>query len=196
SILTGCFSKLILSILFILAFLLLSFCLSSEQRTDKSSSTRQTYQVVVLRVSDGDTVWVRIDHKEVKLRLLSIDALEKFESKKLYREASECGVSVEYMKSLGKMATSHAREYLHEGDQVKAIVYGHGYYDRALAFIILSNGTNYNEQMVADGYACVYKYRGRKSKELPWEEWKKLNELLEQAKEGKGEDCGERITKL
>jgi len=100
--------------------------------------------------------------------LLGIDTPEKFESRKLYREASECGVSVEYMKSLGKMATSHAREYLHEGDQVKVIVYDHDYYGRALAFIILSNGTNYNEQMVADGYACVYKYRGRKSKELPW----------------------------
>jgi len=167
---TGYFSRLILSILFMLVFLLLSSCLSSEQKTDKSSSTRQTYQAVVLKVSDGDTVWVRIDHKEVKLRLLGIDTPEKFESKKLYREASECGVSAKYMKSLGKMATSHAREYLHEGDQVKVIIYGHGYYGRALAFIILSNGTNYNEQMGVDGYACVYKYRGRKSKELPWEE--------------------------
>jgi len=48
---------------------------------------------------------------------------------------------------------------------------------------------------VADGYACVYKYCGCKNKELLWYEWRKLNELLEQAKK-KEEDCEGKITKL
>lgn len=168
--------------------LLLSSCLSSEgeQPSGSFSLPQQTDQAGVLKVSDGDTIWVRMNGKEVKLRLLGIDTPEKFESKKLYREAAECGVSAGYMKSLGKLAILHAKKkYPYEGEQVKVIIYGYGYYGRALVIVILPDGTNYNEQMVADGYACVYKYRDRKSKELPWGEWRKLNELLEQAKKEK-----------
>ena len=34
----------------------------------------------------------------------------------------------------------------------------------------------------SDGYSCVYKYRGQKSKELPQDEWVRLNQLLEEAR--------------
>ncbi|NIA09372.1 MAG: hypothetical protein GWP10_06505, partial [Nitrospiraceae bacterium] len=53
---------------------------------------------------------------------------------------------------------------------------------RTLAFVILPNGTDYNEQEVADGYACVYKYHGRKSKELSEVEWERLNKLMDNAR--------------
>ncbi|CAD7775187.1 hypothetical protein DMNBHIDG_01077 [Candidatus Methanoperedenaceae archaeon GB37] len=42
-----------------------------------------SYQATILKVSDGDTVWVLMDGRRVKLRLLGIDTPEKFKSKKL-----------------------------------------------------------------------------------------------------------------
>ena len=53
--------------------------------------------------------------------------------------------------------------------------------------MILPGGINYNEQEVADGYACVYKYHGyhgHKSRELSQAEFDKLNRLMEQARAG------------
>lgn len=51
----------------------------------------------------------------------------------------------------------------------------------------------YNEKIVADGYACVYKYHGHNSKQLSWEEFNKLNRLIQEAKKHKkglwGRDC-------
>ncbi len=48
--------------------------------------------------------------------------------------------------------------------------------------MILPDGVNYNEQEVADGYACVYKYHGHKSRELSQVEFDKLNRLMRQAR--------------
>jgi micrococcal nuclease len=62
---------------------------------------------------------------------------------------------------------------------------GYGYYGRALAMVYLPDGTCYNERVVADGYACVYKYHGHKSKQLSWEEFNKLNRLMQEAREHK-----------
>ncbi|MDL1971200.1 MAG: thermonuclease family protein [Candidatus Desulfofervidaceae bacterium] len=101
------------------------------------------------------------------------------------RDARECSVSQGYMKNLGQEATHYAKSLLHKGQRVKVVVYGRGYYGRTLALIYLPDGTCYNERIVADGYACVYKYHGHKSRELPWEEWVKLNQLLEKAKKNR-----------
>ncbi|MCD6398951.1 MAG: thermonuclease family protein [Candidatus Aenigmarchaeota archaeon] len=123
--------------------------------------------------------------QRVKLRLLGIDTPEKFKSRKLARDARECGVSQGYMKNLGQEATHYAKSLLHKGQKVKVVVYGRGYYGRTLALIYLPDGTCYNERIVADGYACVYKYYGHKSRELPWDEWFRLNQLLEEAKKNR-----------
>ena len=142
----------------------------------------QTYDALLLRVSDGDTVWVLIEGRKVKVRLLGIDTPEKYPGRKLSRDAAHCGVSEGYMKNLGQLSTHHAKKLLHKGDRIKLVVYGRGHYGRVLGIIYLPDGTCYNERMVADGFACVYKYHGRKSKELPWTEWIKLNYLLHEAK--------------
>lgn len=141
-----------------------------------------SYQATILKVSDGDTVWVLMDGRRVKLRLLGIDTPEKFKSKKLARDAQECGVSQGYIKNLGQEATHYAKSLLHKGQKVGVVVYGTGHYGRTLALIYLPDGTCYNERIVRDGYSCVYKYRGQKSKELPQDEWVRLNQLLEEAR--------------
>ncbi|AMM40850.1 endonuclease [Candidatus Desulfofervidus auxilii] len=146
---------------------------------------QQRHVATILKISDGDTIWVLMNREKVKLRLIGIDTPEKFSSKKLECEAAECQVSLGYMKSLGQMVTHYAKTLLHRGQKVKLVIYDRGYYGRALTLIYLPDGTCYNERIVADGYACVYKYRGHKSRELPWDEWFRLNQLLEEVKENR-----------
>ena len=144
-----------------------------------------TYQATVLKITDGDTVWVKIHHKRVKLRLLGIDTPEEYYSKKMLKDVRMCHTKYKKMRRLGLLATKHAKTMLYRGEHVTVITKGKGYYGRTLAFVILPNGTNYNEKEVADGYACVYKWHGHKSRELSEKEFKKLEKLMEEAKEGK-----------
>ena len=141
-----------------------------------------SYQATVLKITDGDTVWVAINGHRVKLRLLGIDTPEKYPGRKLERDAERCGVPPSYMKHLGQEATQHAKTLLHRGERVTVVTYGHGYYGRTLAVIILPDGSSFNEDMVADGYSCVYKYHGHKSRELSQEEWDRLNQMLDEAR--------------
>ena len=143
------------------------------------------------KVSDGDTVWVLITGRRVKLRLLGIDTPEKFNSRKLDKDARKCGVDRKYMRRLGLAATRYAKSLLHKGQKVRVAVYGHGYYGRTLAMVYLPDGTCYNERVVKDGYACLYKYRGHKSKEIPLPEWQTLNRLLIKARRNKAGLWGE-----
>ena len=99
------------------------------------------------------------------------------------KDLRRCNVSYQKMRVLGLSATKHAETMLYKGQDVTIKTFGKGYYGRTLAFIILPNGINYNEQEVADGYACVYKYRGHKSRDLSQAEFDKLNSLLNQARE-------------
>ena len=139
---------------------------------------QQRHVATILKVSDGDTVWALMNGEKVKLRLIGIDTPEKFSSKKLKREAAECQVSPGYIKNLGQMATAYAKRLLHKGQKVKVVIYGYGYYGRALAMIYLPDGTCYNERIVRDGYACVYE----RSEELPEQIMEKLLSLEEQAR--------------
>ena len=141
-----------------------------------------TYPAVITKITDGDTVWVRTGYKRIKLRLLGIDTPEEYYSKKMVKDVRMCGTSYNQMKQLGLAATRHARTMLHGGQRVSIKTFGRGYYGRTLAFVILPSGVNYNEKEVADGYACVYKYHGHKSREISEVEFDKLNRLMDQAR--------------
>lgn len=142
-----------------------------------------TYQAVILKITDGDTVWVAMHGKRVKLRLLGIDTPEEYPSRKMDKDIEMCRTTFKQMRKLGLLATKHAKTMLYRGEHVTVITKGKGYYGRTLAFIILPDGTNYNEKEVADGYACVYKWHGHKSRELSEGEFEKLEKLMERAKE-------------
>lgn len=173
--------------------LLISIFLSIFMSTVSFSAT---YQAVILKVSDGDTVWVKIYRalpegmmhgRRVKLRLLGIDTPEEYPSRKMDKDIEMCHTTFKQMRKLGLLATKHAKTMLYKGERVTVVTKGRGYYGRTLVFIILPDGTNYNEKEVADGYACVYKWHGRKSRELSEEEFEKLERLMERAQEeGKG----------
>jgi len=148
-------------------------------------SFADTYQTKITKITDGDTVWIQVNHKYIKLRLLGIDTPEEYPSRKMSKDMRMCHTSYKNMRYLGLLATKHAETMLYKGENVIIKTFGKGYYHRTLAYIILPDGTNYNEREVADGYACVYKYRGHKSRELPLKEYRKLLRLMDQAKRNK-----------
>ena len=136
----------------------------------------------VLRIIDGDTFLVLLHGKREKVRLLGIDTPEKYWSRKLRKEARRCGVREGRISGLGIRATRYAKGLIHKGDKIYLEARGRDRYKRLLVFVYLKDGTCYNEKIVADGYACVYKYRGRKSRQLSWEEFLNLTRLLNEAK--------------
>ena len=144
-----------------------------------STFAQESYFATVLQVCDGDTIWVLINNQKIKLRLIGIDTPEKFQSKKLKREARACHVKPEYMKEFGRAATEYAKKLLHKKEKIKVVIYGYGYYGRALALVYLADGSCYNESIIRDGYACVYE----RSKELPPEILKRFLSLEKEAKE-------------
>ena len=146
------------------------------------TSFASNYQAMVVKITDGDTVWVKMHGKRVKLRLLGIDTPEEYPSRKMDKDIEMCHTTFKQMRKLGLLATKHAKTMLFKGEKVTVVTKGKGYYGRTLAFIILPDGTNYNEKEVADGYACVYKWHGHKSRELSWGEFEKLERLMEEAK--------------
>ena len=104
----------------------------------------QTARVVA--VHDGDTITVRVDGHEEKVRLVGIDAPELNDERQAYRDE-------------GYRARDHARSRLggetvtlepepRQGDRDR--------YGRLLRYVILRDGTNFNEEMVRQGYAHVY----------------------------------------
>ena len=136
----------------------------------------------VLRIIDGDTFLVLLHGKREKVRLLGIDTPEKYWSRKLKKEARRCGVREGRISRLGIRATKYAKGLIHKGDQIYLEIRGRGHYGRILAFVYLKDGSCYNERVIGDGYACVYKYRGRKSRQLSWDEFSKFIKLLNEAK--------------
>ena len=108
----------------------------------------QFQQGTILKITDGNTLWVRLAGQKTKLRLLDIDTPEKYSGKKLTRDATHCGVSEKYMASLGRRATRHAKKLVHVGDAVQVDIRGHGYYGRALAVVYLANGSCLNTRLV------------------------------------------------
>lgn len=140
------------------------------------------YQATITKITDGDTICVETSGQRVKLRLLGIDTPEKYPGKKMDKDIRRCNTTYKQMHRLGLMATRHAETMLRKGEKVTVQTFDKGYYGRTLSFVILADGSNYNEKEVGDGYACVYKYRGHKSRELSVSEFKKLNGLMTQAR--------------
>jgi hypothetical protein len=84
-----------LSFIFILAFL--------------SSSLYAQQTTTVVRVVDGDTLWVRYEGQREKLRLIGIDTPESKANKKAKRDAKRSGQDVETIIAMGKRATEYVR---------------------------------------------------------------------------------------
>ncbi|MGA1847301.1 thermonuclease family protein [Deferribacter abyssi] len=115
--------------------------------------------VRLVKISDGDTFIIKNNYnRKLKLRLLWIDTPEKYPSKKLEKDAMKCDVSKNRIIRLGKMATSYAKKYFKNSKNIEVDFYGKGYYSRSLAVVYRKSAEQpYNFDIIADGYACIYK---------------------------------------
>jgi len=165
-----------LSFIFILAFLLSSLHAQGFIRE----------LVTVIKITDGDTLWVRYEGQREKLKLIGIDTPESKLNRKAKKDAKRSGQDVETIIALGKRATEYVSSRVKLGIKVKIEfdVEQRDTYGRLLGYVYLPNGKMLNEEIVKAGYVNVmtispnvkYKDRflkaykeARKSKRGLWE---------------------------
>jgi micrococcal nuclease len=123
-----------------------------------AQSKSDGYWHKVVRVVDGDTVVVRINGKDSKIRVIGIDTPESVDPRKT-------------VQCFGKEGTAKAKEFLNgkwvklesdpsQGDKDK--------YNRPLRYIWFDNGTDFGRRMIEEGYAHEYTYRTPYSKQTQY----------------------------
>lgn len=103
----------------------------------------------VVKVVDGDTIDVKIDGEVERLRLIGINTPETVDPRKPVEcfgfEASNKAKEL----LTGEFVTLESDDTQQEKDR----------YGRLLRYVILPDGTNFNEYMIAEGFAYEYTYR-------------------------------------
>jgi len=135
------------------------------------------YQAEVVKLSDADSLWIRMNGIKIKLNVAGIDAPEEFKSRKLRRESRRCHIAQKYIRKLGRIATNYAKSILSKGDVVKIEIYKReekGIY----GLLFLPDGQCYSEEMVRQGYACV-------SDDIERKRFYRLEKLFYEAKKNK-----------
>ena len=123
-----------------LAALLLSASAQVAARTDGSQAAS------IVSVHDGDTITVRVSGRKEKVRLLGIDTPEMNDERPEYREAAVA--ARDYANSILHGSTVTLRTDPMQSDRDA--------YGRLLRYVILFDGTDFNETLVRRGYARVY----------------------------------------
>lgn len=101
----------------------------------------------VVWVTDGDTITVRIGPRKEKVRLLGIDAPELKEPRKPLRDLAWEARDHALRRLKGRIVTLERDRLDRDRDD----------YGRLLRYVLLGDGTNFNEEMVREGYARVYR---------------------------------------
>jgi len=103
-------------------------------------------KVRVVAVHDGDTITVNLDGRSETVRLVGIDTPELEDERAEYRRAAEAAREFARSALKGKTVTLEADGRQRDRDR----------YERLLRYVILGDGTNFNEELVRKGYARVY----------------------------------------
>jgi micrococcal nuclease len=102
-------------------------------------------QAKVVAVHDGDTITVRIEGRSEKVRLVGIDSPELDDERSDYRQEGYAARDFARSKLAGETVTLEAEP--HQGDRDR--------YGRLLRYVILGDGSDFNETMVRTGHAHV-----------------------------------------
>ncbi|TAL51155.1 hypothetical protein EPN81_00670 [Patescibacteria group bacterium] len=102
----------------------------------------------VTNVVDGDTIDVSINGEIMRLRLIGVDTPETKDPRKSIQCFGSEASAFTTATLLNQTVTLEADNS--QGDVDK--------YDRLLRYVILSDGTNFNELLIRDGYAHEYTY--------------------------------------
>lgn len=132
-------------------------------------------EAIVTKIVDGDTIHVKMNGKEEKIRIIYIDTPEKYGGAKLEKDAKKAGISADREQDLGKLSSGYAAKFFQKGDKVNVTSDKKDQYGRMLG-TVSKNSVYYSTQIIKDGYSCIYK----KAK-YP----KELDNVLQEAKESK-----------
>jgi len=135
---------------------------NSSQNTLNSSELKNKInnkeKVELVKVIDGDTLLVKSNSNEFKVRLIGVDTPEIHYNKKLQRDiAKENKTSSEIIKmglkskEFMKKMINHSKYLFLEYD-----IQIYDRYGRRLAYVYLQDGTMLNYILVKEGYAKVY----------------------------------------
>lgn len=116
---------------------------TEEKKTISKTLKENKKSIPVLKIVDGDTIDVLYKEKTERIRIQGMDTPETKDP----RYPVQC---------FGKEATLRAKEIL-EGQNIYLETDGdRGKYQRLLAYIQLTDGTDYGEKMIREGYAWHY----------------------------------------
>ena len=128
-------------------------------------NTHEHYYGRVVKVVDGDTVYVNVNGELWKIRLLGVDTPETYKKNNPYEYYLLNGTPITnttYLKIWGEKAKYFAKKQLE--NRTVIIVFDNeapkkDKYGRYLAYIFINNSNNlvnFNEELLKYGYARVY----------------------------------------
>ncbi len=122
-----------------------------------SSSLHAQELSIVIKIVDGDTLWVHYGGQREKVRLIGIDTPESKVNTKAKKDAERSGQDINTIITLGKRATKYVSSLVKPGHKVtiEFDVDQRDRYGRLLGYVYLSNGKMLNEEIVKAGYATV-----------------------------------------
>ncbi len=122
-----------------------------------SSSLHAQELSIVIKIIDGNTLWVQYGRQREIVRLIGIDTPESRVNKKAKKDAKRSGQDIKIITSMGQRATKYVSSLVKPGDKVtiEFDVEQRDRYDRLLGYVYLSNGKMLNEEIVKAGYANV-----------------------------------------
>lgn len=132
----------------IIGMILVYSGLQSKNSSQAHNNTSLSAKYQVVQVVDGDTAEISINGQTKKVRFIGMDTPEVVDPRKT-------------VQCYGREASNRAHELL--DDQYVSLEYDNKVgqndkYGRTLAYIIMADGTNYNQKMIAEGYAHEYTY--------------------------------------
>jgi micrococcal nuclease len=112
-------------------------------------------QAVVEKVVDGDTLSVRYQGHEERIRLIGVDAPESSANRRARHVSENYHKDITVMVAQGKRATEFVEGLVRPGDAVRMEfdVERRDDYGRLLAYVYLKDGRMLNELLVAEGFA-------------------------------------------
>lgn len=108
----------------------------------------------IVKISDGDTLFVEFDGVKQHVRLIGVDAPESFKNPKAMREIKNSNGSLLSITELGREATKYLRRLLKKDDVVylEFDLERKDRFDRLLAYVYLPDGAMLNEKILRDGF--------------------------------------------
>lgn len=140
---------------------------AKKNKTEVTNKVPVKEELIIKEVQDGNTI-IMSDGK--KVRLLGVDAPEKFETENLENQVKYKQRDKESIMKLGVISYDYLKKAA-EGKKVK-LESDPNYYDvdqigRNLRYVYLEDGTFLNEKIISEGYANVfYDKRISKNEEL------------------------------